>query len=708
VSKDAEATLAATVADRTSMAYAGTTVVAGSATAVVVAIGSATEAGRSASMVVAEAPTGGVQARLSALTRSSIPLAAAAAATVLFGGMLRGRTAESVSSSVALAVAAIPEGLPFVATAAELSASRRLARHNVLVRRPRSIEAAGRVDVICFDKTGTLTEGRIQLLAVSDGRGHRDVADSLEPRHRRVLASGLRASPIPTGDGTFLHPTDQAVVTGAEDLGVRPDERASKWRSIRELPFESERGFHAVLGDTSSGHLLSVKGAPEIVLPRCVSWLRNGRATTLTDTDRRQIDAEVDRLAQRGLRVLAVAERAASERRQLDDDRVEGLQLYGLLGLADPTRRTAAEAVQRLRRAGIRVLMLTGDHPSTAEAIGAELDLLDGGAVVTGPELDDADDAAVDALVAKAAVFARVSPTHKTTVVQSLRRTGHTVAVTGDGANDAPAIRLADVGIALGDQGTDAARQAADMIVVDARLETIAEGILAGRAMWASVRDAVALLLGGNLGEILFSVASSTLSARPALNARQILFVNLMTDLLPALAVASRAPRGVSPDALAQVGPETSLGTDLSHDITRRAVATSVATAGGWLTARFTGTQTRASSVAVSSLVASQLAQTAVTSRGDPAVLAAVGLSAAALVATVQTPGLSQFFGSRPLGPLGWMTVLGAAAGAVAIAAIPSRHLAGVAPAVERLLGAAAAAFTTGSTKAPTKEGGRR
>src|SRR5262249_12306551 len=183
-----------------------------------------------------------------------------------------------------------------------------------------------------------------------------------------------------------------------------------------------------------------------------------------------------------------------------------------------------------------------------------------------GPELDDADDAGIDALVAKASVFARVSPTHKTTVVQALRRAGHTVAVTGDGANDAPAIRLADVGIALGDQGTDAARQAADMIVVDGRLESIAEGILAGRAMWASVRDAVALLLGGNLGEILFAVGSSTLSARPALNARQILFVNLMTDLLPALTVASREPRGLRPEVLADVGPETSLGSDLSHD----------------------------------------------------------------------------------------------------------------------------------------------
>jgi cation-transporting ATPase I len=685
--KDTSPTLASAVADRTSLVYGGTTVTGGSARAVVVAVGQGTEAGRNASLMIEDAPTGGVQARLSALTRSSIPLAAAAAATVLFGGLLRGRAAESVNSSVALAVAAIPEGLPFVATAAELSASHRLARHNVLVRRPRSVEAAGRVDTICFDKTGTLTEGRIQLRTVSDGRSHNEI-DRLGPRHRQVVACALRASPVANEDGTFLHPTDQAVVTGAQAAGVRSDEGAPDWRTISQLPFESERGFHAVLGDTSTGHTISVKGAPEIVLPRCVAWRHNGRVKALTETDRREIDAEVDRLARRGLRVLAVATRPASPRRHFDEDRVEGLQLCGLLGLADTTRPTAAAAVQRLRRAGVKVVMLTGDHPSTAEAIGAELDLLDGGTVITGPELDLADDAMVDALVEKAAVFARVSPTHKMTVVRSLRRLGHVVAVTGDGANDAPAIRLADLGIALGDRGTDAARQAADMIVVDGRLETIADGILAGRAMWASVRDAIALLLGGNLGEILFAVGSSAISTRPALNARQILFVNLMTDLLPALTVASRAPRGVTLDALAEEGPETSLGTALTRDVARRAIATSAGTAAGWLAARFTGTPARASTVAVAALVASQLAQTALAARGDPAVLTAVGLSAAALVATVQIPGLSHFFGSRPLGPFAWSIVLGAAGAASLIATAPRMHLPGLTAALDRILAA--------------------
>ncbi|HEY7177215.1 MAG TPA: HAD-IC family P-type ATPase [Micromonosporaceae bacterium] len=684
VVKDVAATLAATIADRTCMVYAGTTIAAGTGTAIVVAVGRSTEAGRSASMIFDDTPSDGVQAQLRRLAARSVPVSAAAAATLLLGGLVRGRLDQSVSSSVALAVAAIPEGLPFVATAAELSASKRLAKRNILVRNSRATEALGRVDVICFDKTGTLTEGRIQLRTVSNGRTHRSVED-LNRALRGIVAAAMRATPTSSGGQILPHPTDRAVVDGGEHDGISVTDGAAGWRMVRELPFEPGRGFHAVLGRLPAGQMISVKGAPEVVLPRCDAWIRDGHSEPLTDDNRREIDAEVDRLAEQGLRVLAIAERTASRRRQLNDNRVDWLQLRGLLGLADATRPTAAEAVDRLRRTGVKVVMLTGDHPSTAQAIGAELDLLDGGTVVTGGDLDDADEITQEALVSKASVFARVSPAHKVAVVRALRRAGRVVAVTGDGANDAPAIRLADVGIALGDQGTDAARQAADMIVVDGQIETIADGVIAGRAMWTSVRDALALLLGGNLGEILFTVGSSTISSKPPLNARQILFVNLMTDLLPALTVAARTPRGVSLESLAREGPESSLGASLTDEITRRAVATTLGTTGGWLVARLTGTAGRASSVAVASLVASQLAQTAMASRGDPAVLAAVGLSCAALIGTVQTPGVSQFFGSRPLGPIAWSTVAGSAVTATAIAAMPNKWLGYLTGAVQRL-----------------------
>ncbi|GAA3266097.1 cation-translocating P-type ATPase [Dactylosporangium vinaceum] len=661
VAKSVAATRASAVAERSSMVYAGTTVAAGSGTCIVVATGEQAEAGRSARLQLQEPPTSGVQHRLHELTKASLPAAGAAAVALLATGLLRGRLAESISSSVALALAAIPEGLPFIATAAELSASRRLSERNILVRDPRSMEALGRVDVICFDKTGTLTEGRIALRTVSDGCVQVPT-ERLTPRHRLILAAGLRASPAPSGQEALPHPTDQAVVAGAAAAGVRTDGGVKDWRPIRELPFEPARGFHAVLGTARNSHVISVKGAPEITLPRCSTWRRDGTTRPVTPADREEIEAEVDRMARQGLRVLAIAERAASPRRRLDDERVDNLEFLGLLGLADPTRATAAEAVDRLRRAGVKVLMLTGDHPSTAAAIAAELDLLDGGTLVTGPDLDGADDATVDALVAKASVFARLSPGHKVAVVRALRRAGSAVAVTGDGANDAPAIRLADAGIALGGRATDAARQSADMIVMDGRIETIADGVVEGRAMWASVREALALLLGGNLGEILFTVGSSLVSTTPPLNARQILFVNLMTDLLPAITIAARPAKHVTADQLIREGPEASLGAALTADIARRAVATSTATAAAWLTAKATGTTARASTVALASLVGAQLGQTALLSNGDPVVLAAAGASAAALVGVVQTPGLSQFFGCRPLGPVAWAIVLAASA----------------------------------------------
>ncbi|MFY1632045.1 HAD-IC family P-type ATPase [Solwaraspora sp. WMMB335] len=674
VAKSVAGTSANVVAERASMVYAGTTVAAGTAAAVVVATGRTTEAGRSAHQVRDDAPRGGVQARLRQITSASVPAALAAAAATLGSGALRGRLAESVGSSVALAVAAIPEGLPFVATAAQLSASKRLSRHNILIRDPRAMEALGRVDVICFDKTGTLTEGAIRLQSVSDGH-HAEAVDALSTGHRHVLAAALRATPVPDGDQRLPHPTDQAVVDGARVAGVGIREGADGWQLVDELPFEPGRGFHAVLGTGPAGATISVKGAPETVLPRCASWRRGDDVVPLDPAHRRDLDAAIDRLARDGLRVLAVAGRGASGRRDLADDRVGQLELRGLLGLADPPRESAAAAVTRLRRAGITVVMLTGDHPSTAESIGAQLGLLNGSAVVTGGELDaTADDQLAD-LVSRTAVFARVSPAHKVAVVRALRRAGRVVAVTGDGANDAPAIRLADVGIALGDHGTSAARQAADMIVVDGRIESIAEGVTEGRAMWISVREALALLLGGNLGEILFSVISSLISGRQALNPRQILFVNLMTDLLPAITVAARPPRGVSADKLTREGPESSLGASLNEEVARRAAATALAATGGWLAARFTGTPARASSVGLASLVAAQLAQTAVAAKGDPMVLAATGASLGALFGVVQTPVVSQFFGCRPLGPMGWSIVGCSAAAGAGLGLLPLERL---------------------------------
>jgi cation-transporting ATPase I len=330
-------------------------------------------------------------------------------------------------------------------------------------------------------------------------------------------------------------------------------------------------------------------------------------------------------------------------------------------------RPTAAESVTRLRRAGVRIVMVTGDHPSTAEAIAVELDALNGQRVMTGPELDELDDETLTKVLPDVAVFARATPAHKARIVTCLRRAGEVVAVTGDGANDAPAIRMADVGIALGSRATPAARGAADLVVTDDRIETIVDAIVEGRAMWGSVRDALSILLGGNIGEIVFTVGSSVLAGRSALNARQLLLVNLLTDMVPAMAVAVRPPAATDPEKLLAEGPEASLGASLTRDIYLRAAVTATAATAAWTLGRVTGTRGRADTIGLVALVSAQLMQTLTNGGRDKVVLLAALASLAVLGAIVTVPGVSGFFGCRPLGPLAWSIGLGSAAAATVV-----------------------------------------
>jgi len=636
-----------------------------------VATGADTEAG-SATAPADTGRAGGVAARLHSLARVMVPLSLGSAGVLLVADLLRAQPfGTAVGRAVGLAVAAVPEGLPFVATVAELAAARRLSQRRALVRNSATIEALGRADVLCFDKTGTLTEGRIALRRVSDGVTSRSI-DDLSTVERRVLASALRSSPLVESTELLPHPTDRAVVDGARGVGVRATEGKKGWRPIDEMPFEPTRGYHAVLGSSLEGNLLSVKGAPEIVLAQCTRWRREGGDVVFDATTRELVQAEFERLARQGYRVLAVAERAASDRRDLDESRIERLRLIGLLALADPVRPTAAAAVAQLQQAGVAIVMVTGDHPSTAEAIAAELNALNGRRIMTGPELDARDDDQLAAEIADIAVFARVSPTQKARIVQAYQRIDRVVAVTGDGANDAPAIRLADIGIALGQRATPAAREAADLVVTDDRIETIVDAIVEGRAMWSSVRDALALLLGGNLGEIGFTVGTGVLSPAGSMNARQLLLINVLTDVLPAMAIAVRPPPRITPEMLLAEGPEASLGAALTRDIYRRGVITASAAIAAWVVGRATGTLVHANTVALVTLVGAQLGQTLVVRGRTPLVVTGSLASLAALAAVVQTPGLSQFFGSTPLWPHGWVIALGASAAATGVSFILS------------------------------------
>ncbi|MCL4449377.1 MAG: cation-translocating P-type ATPase [Actinobacteria bacterium] len=662
VIKSSEPSAGLELADRTSMLYEGTTVVGGKVQAVVVAAGSDTEIGRLFYGI--DSPESGVETRLISLTKAILPITILSGVAVTSLGLIWRRPMnEAVTSGVSLTVAAVPEGLPMLATIAQLSSAQRLSKHKALIRHPRTIEALGRVNILCFDKTGTLTAGKIELQSVADGKTELSVNSLRSKSHINVLVSALRASPDQENDDELPHATDKAIINTAQKINISTDTRIdpktpNSWKTIGSLGFEPSRGFYAVVGRCNKNKTkIVVKGAPEIIIQRCNYWKSPNGTVKLNRTLRQRLNKVSDAMATKGLRVLAVAERESSDNTVIEDERVSNMTLLGFIGLADSVRPTAFDAVAQLTKAGVKVAMITGDHPSTAKAIAEELNIFSEGKILTGSEIDSLNDDELDSVIEATTIFARVSPSHKVRIVSSLQRIGLTVAMTGDGANDAAPIRLSSVGIALGKHGSKAACDAADIVITDDRLETIVNTIIEGRAMWSSVRDAIAILIGGNVGEVAFTVASTAISGQSALNTRQFLLVNLMTDLLPALSIALKPPTKKTPEELLNEGPEASLGWPLAQQIILRAATTSTATTAAWLIGRGTGTKKRANSMALATLVNTQLAQTAVLGGKSPMVLISTVASAAILVTVIQTPVLSQYFGCTPLDPLAWFVV---------------------------------------------------
>lgn len=657
VYKNNEASFGSSLGDRSCMLFEGTSIAAGEATAVVVAVGGETELGKAQLLSQPMVSSQGVDARLVKLSSLTFPLVLIGGAIVSLLGALRGGSVkESVSTGVSLSVAAVPEGLPVLTTMAQLASAKRLSIHGALVRNPRAIEALGRVNVLCIDKTGTLTEGNIALHGVSDGLQDVKIDQDWDKKYQNILAGGLRASPMARPEQPLPHLTDRAVLEGAFCLGIETDTSIKGWVRKDELVFEPGRGYHATLGqDDKDTKWLSVKGAPEIILPLCNKWRQGDKDIFLDQSTRGALEKEVDRLARRGFRLLAVGEAPVSSDNSLDEDMVKDLTLLGYLILSDPVRKTASLSVEKLQQAGIRVVMVTGDHPSTAEGIAAEIGILSDGSVLTGSDIAKLDDDELDKIIASVSVFARVTPAEKVRIVASLQRTKQAVAMTGDGANDAPAIRMADVGVAIGTSSTPAARNAADLVLTNERIETLVDAIVEGRSMWVSVRDALSILLGGNLGEVGFTVGAGAISGRPPLSSRQLLLVNLLTDVVPALAIAVRPPLNLTSEQLLAEGPESSLGASLEKAVVLRAVSTAFGAYLAWFLARISGTRIRSNTVALVALVGTQLGQTLITggtTPSGPVLLASFG-SAAVMLLAVQTPIVSQFFGCRPLGPVG-------------------------------------------------------
>ncbi|QTD96839.1 cation-translocating P-type ATPase [Streptomyces cyanogenus] len=665
VEKQTDPTPHAAVADRSCMLFEGTTVVAGEARAIVVDTGDRTEAARAVHLAARTPPAGGVQARLQELTRKALPLTLAGGAGVTGLALLRGTPIrEAVSGGVAVAVAAVPEGLPLVATVAQLAAARRLSRGGVLVRTPRALEALGRMDTICFDKTGTLTENRLRLVRTSDAEG--TVRGVTDPGSEETVRAAARACPRMNGDSDRpVHATDEAVLAAAPS---DPD-----WTQLADLPFEAARGYAAAVGRSGDGPpVLVVKGAPETVLPAC---------TGLSDRASETAHA----LAGDGLRVLAVAERRLGAGEPETDalERPLGdLEFTGLLALSDVARETSTALVHGLNGAGVRPVMLTGDHPQTARSIAADLGWPEDTVVVTGDELAAADRAARARMLRDAGVVARVAPEQKLQVVEALRDAGRVVGMVGDGANDAAAIRAADIGVGINARGSAAARNAADIVLTDDDLTVLIDAVGEGRALWHSVADAIAILIGGNAGEVGFGILGTLLSGRAPLSTRQMLMVNLFTDLFPSMAVAVTEKEGEADLGHVEEAAVV-LGDPLLRQIRHRALTTCLGAVTAWLIGRFTpGTARRSSTMALCGVVGTQLVQTLLDRRDSRLVQVTSLGSALALVAMVQTPGLSRAFGCTPLGPVAWAGVVAA----IALALAGQRTLPRLERTVSRLL----------------------
>jgi calcium-translocating P-type ATPase len=645
------------------MILEGSGVVVGTGRAVVVGVGRQTRLGAIAAALSLEdtedSPFG---ARLARLLHLALPIAAVGGATVIVSGLVWRKPLLSqlaVGASIALAV--VPESLPLLAGTGQVGVARRLAGRRALLRRLSAVEALGRVDVACTDKTGTLTEGRLAVRLIASADHEASWPGPLEAELSQVLLTAALASPHPEAVDAAAHPTDIAVLTAARAAGL-----GSALQQVHgaEAPFESDRSFHAaVVRDR-----LCVKGAPEALSARCTHIRRAGKADQPLDNAGRQaLLDQAQHFAARGLRTLLVAEGPPNT--PVGDP--QGLRALGFVGIADPLRPTVPAAVARCHAAGVRVLMITGDHPATARAIAREAGLANGdGDLLSGDELTELADEDIDRRLERATVIARATPLDKLRIIASLRRRGHTVAMTGDGVNDAPALRLADVGVAMGRGGTEVARQAADLVLADDDFATLVEALVEGRGFWRNMRRALGLLLGGNAGELGLIVGASVLGFTSPLNTRQILVVNLITDALPALSVALQQPEHRNLAGLAREGA-SALDASLRRDVLRRGAATAIPALAAFLLAQRSGSVEQASSVAFGTVVATQLAQTldAGWTEGslNRSVLGAVAGSTGLLAATLTVGGLRDLLGLGRSTPLAWGLIGTGAMAAVAL-----------------------------------------
>ena len=534
---DSEIKEGAPLGDRSNMVFSGCSVTYGTATAVVTATGMDTEMGKIANLLDSENNTQTpLQQKLAQLGKYLGILAILACVIIFIVGIANGiPVMEIFMTAVSLAVSAIPEGLPAIVTIVLSIGVQRMVKKNALIRRLPAVETLGSASVICSDKTGTLTQNRMTLVkAYVDGiENIEDITDNCTEATRNLLLMGALCcdGSVTFENGEEKHigdPTETAIVFAAHKNGMEKDTINEKFTRLAEIPFDSDRKLMTTVNSFDGQNVVIVKGAFDMMAPRCVKGdLQTAKAIT-------------DLMSEDALRVLAIAYKTIDKvpENPTSEELETELTFLGLVGMIDPPRPEAKEAVKICRSAGIKPVMITGDHVVTASAIAKELGILqEGDLAITGAELDAMTDSELDSQVKKISVYARVSPENKIRIVKAWQRQGQVVSMTGDGVNDAPALKAADIGCAMGITGTDVAKGAADMTLTDDNFATIVDAVREGRGIYANIKKVVGFLLGTNIGEVITVFVAMLLWHKTPLLSMQLLWINLVTDSLPAIAL---------------------------------------------------------------------------------------------------------------------------------------------------------------------------
>jgi Ca2+-transporting ATPase len=548
-----------TLGDRKNMAYAGTVATYGRGRGVVVATGMQTEFGKIARMLqIVEISKTPLQENLNRVGHILARVGIAVVVIIVGLGLLRGRPfLEMLIFGIALAVAVVPEALPAVVTISLAIGVQRMVKRNALIRRLSAVETLGSTSIICSDKTGTLTKDEMTVRTILVGGEILDVSGPGYDPHGEFSQNGSVINPSPSlthllragvlasdaslsrsGDGGQWHikgdPTEGALVVVAAKAGLHRPELDTKFPRVNEIPFDSETKRMTTLHVSPTGIVAYSKGAPEVIINSCTRQLAEDGEVPLSAEKKEAILATGQQMASKALRVLGLAYKSNADMENAQREMV----FLGLVGMIDPPRPEAKSAVQTCKQAGIKTVMITGDHPLTAQAIARELGVLKAGRIVTGMELEAMTEAEFDGKVENIEVYARVSPAHKLRVVAALQKRGYFVAMTGDGVNDAPALKKADIGIAMGITGTDVTKEAAAMTLTDDNFASIVAAVEEGRGVFGNIKKYLMFLLSSNIGEIGLMMGATVLGLPLPLSAVQILYVNLATDGLPALALA--------------------------------------------------------------------------------------------------------------------------------------------------------------------------